>query len=326
MNKVKWMKWNRYSGPRIKGTTPYHLPDDADHWERVLWLTSIVESGGKFGAVIAYDGTGTTAGLTQCIAVYPRELRNEDNNPNDDQGILWKLIEEVRKDNPELLQRLDEEFKEIGWFISPGGQVLHRAGGEIVLGRLLRDELTPPSRGAVPRRGEHWDGAKGWALIFHDIFADPKSFDAQITFATEHTHKVAKRKPKALRGKTIQEIIYEDHLEQLGPSWNKEDPLDLAMSVFWSNSVNAPAIAFSKLQRAVNILKGSSGTSPLDLSLSYHREVMARRLVRLLGTSSYGRWNASEPNGRYQRTRKAAKKVWPARFFKGPKALMPRRL
>jgi hypothetical protein len=51
-------------------------------------------------------------------------------------------------------------------------------------------------------------------------------------------------------------------------------------------------------------------------------------LIRALGTSSYGRWSDDIPNGRYQRTRDAARKSdhWDLDLFDGSNALMPKDL
>jgi hypothetical protein len=92
------------------------------------------------------------------------------------------------------------------------------------------------------------------------------------------------------------------------------------MAVFFSNSVNAPAMAFRKLHQALS-------NSPVT---SYYRGVpltkgpKANRIINALGTADYARWNFRLVSGRYQRTRKAAMKVWPKDYFTGEYSIMPR--
>ena len=103
MPKVSYRKRKNYSGPLIAGTEPYPAPSAERagfHIDRAYWLTTRVETGGKFGAVMAYDGTGMTAGPDQHIAVYPKELANEDLNAADDQGSLWKLLRRLEVCDP----------------------------------------------------------------------------------------------------------------------------------------------------------------------------------------------------------------------------------
>ena len=82
MNRIVFKE---YAGVRIKGQKPLSsFPLSRRHLDRASRLTAEVESGGRFGSVMSYDGTGMTAGIHQAIAVYPKNLK--------DQGPLWKLL------------------------------------------------------------------------------------------------------------------------------------------------------------------------------------------------------------------------------------------
>lgn len=96
---------------------------------------------------------------------------------------------------------------------------------------------------------------------------------------------------------------------------------DLAMAMFWSNTVNAPGAALRKLCQAADMLGREYG------DFSEERQVkFAKRLVNKLGNTTFGRWDDDIPGGRYQRTRRAATKVYPRRLFVGPQAIMPKDL
>jgi hypothetical protein len=86
------------------------------------------------------------------------------------------------------------------------------------------------------------------------------------------------------------------------------------MSVYWSNSVNAPGHALKLLCRVADAYPSSR--DPL----------FAKALVTALGNTSFGRWDDDIPGGRYQRTRLAAMQVWPFELFEGPTAIMPKDL
>jgi len=325
-SKVKWRQWKKYSGPWIKGTSKFTLGPGADHWQRIVWLTAQVETGGTFGATMAYDGTGNTSGVIQGIAVYPRELAHEDNNPEDDQGPLWDMLEHIRYDNPELTKPLEDELFECGWALKGGRlRVINKDGssGEIVNGRLIREELTP-NQGVVPKSGNDWASAKSWALLFHEIFANPNSYDSQIRFGIEHAQKSTRRKPSVLRGKTISSLVYSNNpldTKLLTPN----NPVDLAMAVLFSNMVNAPAMAFRKLRQAFDTFAGGDERRP-NWQSPKDQQRFAKKLIEALGKANYARWNFQITSGRYQRTRKAAMKIWPVEFFEGRGAIMPRRL
>jgi hypothetical protein len=320
-SKVKWRQWKDYSGPFIKPTTKLRLSEDSNHWERIVWLTAQVESGGKFGAIVGYDGTGITAGLNQCISVFPKELSHEDNNPRDDQGPLWKLLEYIRQDCRDTVRELEDELFECGWVLKDN--YLYHIDGGLVNGREIREEFTP-NQGKVPKFGRDWDSAKSWALIFNDIFADQRSFNAQIRFAIDHAYKTARRKPHILRGQTVESLIYQGNVKDT-KLISPDNPMDLAMAVFFSNAVNAPAMAFRKLKQAYDEFSQQMNKRP-NWQNRRDRFIFAKTLIYKLGTADYARWNFKVSNGRYQRTLKAATKRWPINFFEGADQIMPRRL
>lgn len=319
MASVRRVKFRSYAGPRIRGTDLYEIEDPADHWARVLWLTSKVESGGKFGAITMYDGTACTAGLHQAIAVYPKELRHEDFAAADDQGSLWKLLRmlEMVPDFP-ALELLWEAFADVNWCVALDGHAryLENASvrvqnrnrgvkaGDLVYGFDIRETLTP-NGGTVPARGRQWEQSKAWARRFHSVFSDPKSFKAQVKFGQEHFHRYCRRKRLRVGQDTRRagEWLYEGrHASPQVPNKN----LDLALAVFWSHSVNGPSKAWGILRKT---LASHSVDSPDDFS---------RDLLRRLGRSTYGRWSHTEKSGRWARTRLAAMRsgYWPSELFK----------
>lgn len=323
---VQWFQLRSYSGPWIRGVTPIPAPSGeraSFHVDRAYWLTTKLESGAKFGAIVAYDGTCITAGPDQHIAVYPAELASEDYNAADDQGGFWKLLRRL-----ETVQGSSEfeaateavlgRLRSRGWYLAQDGTVRHledgsvsvrgkaiqARAGDLVHGSLIRDEVTPPSGGAVPKSGPPWDRARAWAIDLHRLFVHPDGHKAQIEFGKEHlVERTRRRAPRPYAGREITAL-------RVGPDWT--EAMDLACCVYQAHSVNAPAIANKILSEC-----GDPG-----------RAGFARDLLLKLGTSSYGKWDDDLPSGRYQRTRSAAldSGLWARSLFDGPTAIMPRDL
>jgi len=319
--KVQWRKFRSYYGPMIQGTVLYELPPERrdHHVDRAFWLTAKVETGAKFGSVIAYDGTGMTAGLDQHIAVYPKELANEDYDAKDDQGGLWKLLRRLECVQGDAsyracLGQLWQALEVQGWYLAQDGVLRYAKdkgrepgvicdAGDIVYGFEIRDALTPV-KGKVDGPFNR-DRAAEWARMFHLVFSHPDGFRAQAEFGKEHLVERTRKRPLewAYDGKEITSLI-------VGRNIGAAE--DLAMCMYHCHSVNAPAVANKAIKRA------RTRDGQLD----------PKKLIRLLGNSSYGRWDDDIKTGRYQRTRSAARAsgLWSWALFDGPHALMPRDL
>lgn len=336
--KVSWQSYNKYSGPLIRSNVLVPAPvgpRSLFHIDRAYWLTAKVETGGTFGTVMAYDGTGMTAGPDQHIAVYPTELANEDFNPEDDQGGLWQLVRRLETvgTSPtylEALQTLQKNLLLANLYVGQDGKVRYKAdatlpiagraltvrAGSTTHGAYLRDLLTPIG-GKVPKVGPNWTQASNWALTFHKLFAHPDGYKAQLEFGKEHLVQRTKGRkiPSGAGAATIEEVVYQQELTNISVGLNGFTPaVDLALCVFQSHSVNAPAIAITALKIA------TEGRRPL-LNADF-----AKKLIAALGNNTYGLWNDNLPNGRYQRTRDIAMRssLWSKELFEGPLAVMPK--
>ena len=299
--KARYGSYGKYSGPYIKGTSwIMELPDmTSPHWRRVLWLTTMVESGGKLGSVMMADGTGATAGVEQSILVYPRNLKV--------QGPLVGLIYLLDHVVPVSYYRLGQLLVDEGWTIAGDKTIRYLNSGMVVPPRVLRETLTP-NQGRVPRRGAQWERSRAWAFALHELFSLPETREAQTKHAIDGFTKFARRvKHKKLERLNIEDAIYGGDV-MINPfegsitGWTN----DLAMAMWWNYKTNAPAPALTRLGRAI---KRFDSADP-DLG---------RFLLRQLGTSSYGRWATN----RWRRSRQHAMKVWPRELFVGPKAVCP---
>jgi hypothetical protein len=318
----------------IKGTAPFLLDKtNKSHVARAFWLTAKVETGARYGTVMAYDGTGMTAGLDQHIAVFPKELANEDYNAKDDQGSLWELLRRMEvvdgtEGYKEALRYLWSMFESKGWYVSQDGRLryLHHTPvrrrhythdakpGELVFGFEIRDALTP-SGGRVHEGDKPL--AEWWARAFHELFSHPDGFMAQRHFGEEHLVNRSKRKRRWVQGwrSSVEDLMYPGDITALhvgSNGWSEE--ADLAMCMYQSNSVNAPGMA--------NRLLGEVASR---VDPKTHQLLFAIRLIQKLGSNSYGRWDDDLKTGRYQRTRSAARAsgLWPRRLFDGARAIMP---
>lgn len=300
---VRYGSYGRYSGPYIKGTEDAMVMPTMkdDHWRRVLWLTIMVESGGKLGSVMMADGTGCTAGVEQSILVYPRNLKVQGPLP----GLLYLLDHVV----PISYYSLGKMLADEGWMIGGDKTIREMDNGQLVSPATLRATLTPYG-GVVPRSGVPWERAKAWALAFHELFSMNATQEAQIKHAIDGFTKFARRvKHKKLDRETIENVVYNG--DCLAAAFDVETlegaACDLAMALFWERKTNGPAPALTRLGRATKRFESN------DMDF-------ARFLLRQLGTSSYGRWATN----RWRRSRQHAMKVWPKELFTGPKAIMPK--
>ena len=333
--KTGFRKYKHYSGPVIAGPTTIPVPQGPyanSCMARQHWLTVKVETGATYGTVVMYDGTCVTAGPDQFIMVYPRELANEDYNARDDQGLLTKFLRRLEPvpglDEP--VAALWDEFMRHNWYISQDGRLrylepdkvlvgqrrLSVEPGDLVHGAVLRNTITPV-KGTVPRKGKDWDTALKWAWLFHNLFGHKAGFSTQDAYGQERMLKAYIRRRLKVEGSpTVAEAVYGRDPSSVRVA-DVGQPLDLAMAVWYSNSVNAPAIAMKWLARVVQQIDPKE--RPNDF---------AKLLIRRLGNSTYGRWNANVKGGRYQRTRLHARRcgLWDPSLFTGPGAIMPHRL
>lgn len=355
MPRVVYRERKAYSGPLIRGTVECPPPSGeraAFHVDRACWLTAKVETGAKFGAVMAYDGTGMTAGPDQHIAVYPKELSHEDLDAQDDQGSLWALLRRLEVCDPragygERISALwDFLADELGAYLAQDAvlRYLHdgstavpvRRGdtttmrrvtfraGDPVFGHAIRSALSPgPTPGRVPKRGAQWEQAKAAATMFHEVTAHPNAHRAQLDFGQEHlVVRTRNRRARTRKGspwKQVHAIGYGGReLTSLKLDHHRDhrdgwdEALDLALCVYQCHSVNAPYVANTALAKAA--------AGP--------KRRFAENLIRLLGNNTYKRWDDDIESGRYDRTRKGAlaSKLWSRSLFIGTRAIMPKDL
>lgn len=319
---MKRITFGKYAGFRKGGVTPMSSENRGDtHLCRASWLTAQVESGGKFGCVINYDGTGMTAGLHQAIAVYPAQLRKEDGNLRNDQGPLWKLLNLVM---PSTIDAdMWKEFDGIGWLLARDNTVRWEENGELVGGSYIREEFTGSANGIAPVDGPARKRAERWVKLFHEVFIDPATYIIQEEYGMEHFAKRAARakmrfaKKQAWQDLTMDDTIYHNTAIDIA-TFDDAPDLDLALCMYWSHSVNAPGIALKKISKVIGDYLGVKGSTGK----------FARSLIRKMGVAKYGRWSDDIPGGRYQRTRTIAMRsgFWPKELFTGRGAIMPKDL
>lgn len=339
MVQVRHKVFRSYSGPVVYGQKIEPAARAETHALRAVTITEGVETGYRVGSIMAADGTAMTAGRGQHILVYPRELANEDFDSKDDQGglgaLLYKIERTVRGSQP--FDDLFNAFNQEGWFLSNNGQFrwledgrakvkgrfVDHLPGDLIHGAVLRDTITPVG-GKVPKTGERWQQARRWALLFHDVFSDPFTFQTQLEFEVEHLiHRVEYRKfafHSARRKETVSQVVYGgSSMAGMKAGMDISEELDLAMCVFHSHTVNAPSIAFRKLRDTLD----ATGFTPYQSNIS--EIAFACELLKRLAKTKYGRWNEDVQGGRWDRTRARAREsgMWPSRFFRGSSAIMP---
>lgn len=299
---TKWVKYKIWSGCAISEGTKWILTNEQkeQHMYRAMYLTSQLETFGKFGPINSYDGAGISAGLEHNIAVFPKTMT---------QGPLWKSLRELELYAPcGDLRKLWGELKNNNKYIDQDGVLRNYSNGAIITAAEIRDMVAPPG-GKVPKTGPNWDSAVKWALLFHKLFTNPITFTVQINSAIR----------SLVSGNGVAEsdaykiTVGVDHPTALQRIGQISPEYDLAWCVYHSFSVNAPGMARKVL----------SNSHPDKTSSWPHR------LIRALGTTNYGRWHDTTDRGnRYDRTRLAAMHsgLWPNELFVGPKAIMPENL
>lgn len=310
---MRKITFNKYSGLKIKGETPIEL-ESTLHLDLASYITTQIESGGVYGTVMNYDGTGMTAGSHQAIAVFPRNA----SDGIESQGPLWKLLSRMMALDPTPLALVDiiDEMYDANLVLGEDGKVRYQKTGAYAAGESLQDFFGTPG-GVLVERGADRKRAEIMISLFHDLFSCPSTFKLQERYGLEHFVKASERsklrfsKVPRTRGLTIQEMIYDPMVEQhvsLVDSEFMSPELNLAMCMFWSYYVNAPGMALKKLCQAIDAV---------DRRTSTWEEDLPRMIVRKLGTSSYGRWDDDIDNGRYQRTRSETLKldIFPKELF-----------
>lgn len=320
---MKRVTYKDYAGVSIKGDVELGPPGPR-HMDAASWLTAQVESGGKFGTVISYDGTGMTAGIHQAIAVYPRELSSQkDGYPKDSQGPLWKLLHRCFQAYPDLHTVKDmQSFLEGLGFCVVNGVAKDPLLQRPVDGYTIREQFTGSADGVMPHKGPGRDKAELAAGMFSVFFSDIHTHSIQLGWGEEHLLKRIERVKlrhshnQTVKQSTVSQCVYNPLGVDAGMVKRSDLPpeLDLAMSVWMSFIVNAPSIALRKMAKT------------LDFFRTREPEEFSKELIHSLGTAKWGRWDAGIKYGRYQRTRNYAMKVWPEELFVGKDAIMPKEL
>jgi len=328
-------KVGRYQGAVIYGTEVVPPPEgDAAtfHAERAFWLTGEVETGNRLGSVMMADGTGFTIGIDQHIAVYPRELADEDFNAADDQGSAFDLLFRIELTRSKHIEPLWQAFRSCGWYVGQDGhlrwlengrarvknQGIDHVAGDFVHGVLIRNAITPKN-GVVKKDTPEWQVCREWATALHLLMTDLKTLEVQRDFGIAHlAHRVAHRKLRLgdrRRRPTFQKRIYSGCPVTGIRSDDLEPALDLALCVFHSYTVNAPSVAFRLLEASV---KATGFAGHLGATAEQQR-AFADDLLFRIKTKRYGRWG-----NRWERTRKHALGAgwWPRSLFIGNQAVM----
>jgi len=309
---IKWAQYSSYSGPVIYGTEKIDVPITTNHVTRAWYLSTMVETGGKRGSINMYDGTAITAGASQYAGVLKDGA----------QGKLWDFLGYMTEWSVYLSDNFKQNLNALHKKLADNKLTL--LSGKLLLdgipavGEALKDIFTPPF-GVVPRSGKDWDTAASWAETFYKVFSDPDGFELQDRFDKIQLVNRCKNQFITLDGKkqSVNVCVYIDGMEtsdigQYSDGWTTDGANDLALCVYQSHAVNAPAIATRILQEVLQ------DTYLADEDFSY-------LLIKQLANSNYGQWNWKLKNGRYQRTRTHALKsgFWDKRLFEGDSAIMP---
>lgn len=233
MVSVAYRKWGKFSGPRIIGDGPkIELPENPSFWDKTSYLTALVEGGNRIGTVIGYDGTGTTAGIHQAVACFPRDL--------DAQGPLFKLLWRIDHVIPITgYTALDDLFRKNGWTLAPPGELVYIGNGKKVTGKEYRDVVTPV-HGVVPDAGDLWMDACKWARAWHEVFSDERTLRVQMQYGLEKLVKFCQR-ARMNTGFTVEELAFANGIRNPEPF--DSGVAELAHAIYFSFSVNAPAWA-----------------------------------------------------------------------------------
>jgi len=304
MANTRWAKYNNYSGIVLYGITPVAQligEDRFSHMHRAFYLTTQLEAP-AWGTVQSYDGAGISGGPFHWIANYPGQTK---------QGSIFNLVRAIQAGigiNTNLTALLDA-LTAHGYFLGKDGWLHSQKTGAIVTGPEIRN-LVAPVNGVVPETGPYRDTADKWALLFHNLFADPTTFNIQTEFAISYLitgyQDLERQAYEQLLAKCIESI----EIITAGKGDDLSFEADLALCFYHSCSVNAPGIASRCLKDVLSALE-------------------PKLLIRTLGTKHYGQWHDTPDgeNSRYDRARLKAKQsgLWPDQLF-AVDGVMPKNL
>ena len=306
MTKIRHITFRHgaYSGVLVKGNIRVAVPATARHMDHAFYLTSQLESS-RWGTVQSYDGAGISGGPLHNIAILPASMT---------QGSLWKLLRRLEVSAPvQPLSQLWNALQVANFYVNRRGELSYYDRGGLVTAEDIRNEIAPPN-GVVPRTGPDWEKARQWALLFHNLFAHPGTFEAQSEFAIEYLVTGREREEAGAYDPNI------DHAHAVvgQGQYDVRPEVDLAMSVYHSHSVNGPSPAIKALRAVKGLVQ--SETDPV---------LFAKVLLWQLGKTKYGRWQDDKiGRNRYDHSRLKAMRsnLWPNEFFEGREALMPENL
>lgn len=258
---VRWSKFGIYSGPAVKGTCLYVLPENPTGFDVIAAATARPE-GGSFDIVNMYDGTAVTYGLFQWTFT---------------SGRLHKLLAETCR-----CMGLARYYNEFGCplialtRLTVDDEDLYLDGKRVTDFFKLRNVCTPLG-GKVPRVGKYWDQSKKIALLFSKLGEDPIAQKVQMDFFRNELKKEAGLKRPKLGGDRISEYL---------PTCGWDTPVEggdcilvAAQALFWSAWQNAPRQAERCLFSALHGFEMPLN-SPAGLV----------RFARKIGLSNFGRW------------------------------------
>lgn len=309
------VEYKNYQGLRMTGAVPLEAPGFW-HIDEISWLTACVESGGKFGCVMNYDGTGMTAGIHQAIAVYPSAIK--DNNARNDQGPLWKLL--ARLGGLGITGEIEDHLEAWGCTLTADGKCVSSLTGDLVSGPAIRRMFNGDSGGWMPLDRTIRKECVRWVKEFHTAFSDPLGFQTQLAYGHNAFEKFARSTLRYcgnedFRKRSILDVFYGK--KSLGVVREMSEEMGLAMAMAFSHAVNAPSKVLRILCRKVVDFFGRD--------VYYRDAAVAKRIIVSLGNTPFARWDDDLKNGRYQRTRNYAMKHWDGSLFE-PDGIMPSNL
>lgn len=282
---ITHVTYKTWSGGVARGGPPFTIDSiqTTRHAERAVWLAGQVEAA-SWGTVQNYDGCGMSGGILHNTAV------NHDNT----QGTFFALLRHVlwsgrTSSAPGIA--LVGLMSSKGWVLTEDGVLRYGSTGRPIPGVAIRNAFSPPD-GHVPEGGSEWAVASRWLSVFHDLFSDVTTQQAQIDYAISWMSAGA----KDVENEVYQHYV-DPHLDTwIGLSSNNMNPyLELAMCVYHAFSVNAPGIAVQHLRS--------------EFSGKPSVQEFAKKLIRALGMEKYGNWHdhIGDVTDRYDRIRLA---VW----------------